>query len=688
MTTTTAPAQISENAQILLCKRYFWKKEDAPTCLHCGINHETLDEFFERVSLGNPEYRGIMESLSFLPNSPTLFNIGTGQGTLSACFKFDVEDNMESIMEVARKSAFVQKWGGGVGYYLGNLRPYRTKISTTHGGAMGPVGVLKHYHSVSIMITQAGKRDGAQMGILPIDHADIRDFIHVKDNNPQALSTFNISLSITDEWMKKVQDGEPEAVALFEEICESAWKTGDPGVFFSDAAERRNPTPWLGKLTGTNPCGEVPLLDNEPCNLGSINLSKFVKAGNVDFEGLEATAALATRYLDEVLDANVFPDPAIDKIARTTRKLGLGVMGWADMLALLGIDYESEGAIGLGEEVMGTIQRAASKASFEMGHEKGVAPAFAMDESDSHPNSQQRNVTVTCIAPTGSISLLAGASSGIEPHFALTWVRTMGDGTKLEEQIPVIREITTLGLDVPKTTNDIGIDWHVRHQAIFQRFTDLAVSKTINLPNHATPADIAKAYMQMWEMGCTGGTVFRDGSRADQVLDARPKEIYEAEAETRTEREKLPKTRHSLTHSFKIGGVSTYLTVGLYDDGRPAELFLTSSTPGGTLDGALDAFAISLSLALQQGISLPNVLDKLQGRRFEPSGFTDNPAIPNAVSIIDYIARWMQKEFLGEQVETSVVAMTGDVCPDCSSLVAREEGCHKCTNPSCGWSKC
>ena len=694
--TTASRSVFSENARIILCKRYFWKGDQFITCSNCQVNHETEEQFFDRISLGNTEYRGLLESLCFLPNSPTLFNLGTGQGTLSACFKFDVQDNMESIMDVARKSAMVQKWGGGVGYYFGNLRPYKTRISTTHGGAMGPVGkpsegirsgVLHHYHSVSMMITQAGKRDGAQMGILPATHPDIREFIHVKDVDPQSLSTFNISVSITDSFMEKVRD-EPESEErkLFVEMAHSAWKTGDPGCYFVTTAEKDNPTPWLGELTGTNPCGEVPLLDNEPCNLGSINLGKFVRGQDVYLEGIRKTARVATRYLDEVLDNNIFPDPAIDEIARKTRKLGLGVMGWADMLALLEIPYESDSAVDLAAEVMEAIQTAATEESEFMGQEKGLAPALdqILDE-DSLP-WKRRNATVTCIAPTGTISILAGASSGCEPHYAITWKRTMGDGTKLEETIPVLDELEERGSTfIPQTAHDISPRTQIRHQAAFQRFTDLAVSKTVNLPKTATPDDVFSVYMLAWEEGCKGVTVYRDGSRELQVLDSHSKESYREEPEF-TNRIKLPKTRKAITHHFEISDIPVYMTVGLYPDTKmPGEVFITTPARGGTIDGLLDSVMISLSLGLQHGTPLELLVGRLKGKNFEPKGFTDNPLIPNAVSIIDYMVRWLEMTFL-EPIVSEIAP--GLICPGCESTVVREEGCLKCTNLTCGWSKC
>ena len=499
-----------------MCQRYLAKGK-GDYCDKCSETHETYDQFFDRISMGDPVYRSVLlEPLNFLPNSPTLFNLGVpGAGTLSACFKFDVEDTLldgpNSIMAVATKAAGVTKFGGGVGYYLGNLRPRGALVNSTHGKAMGPVEVLKHYQSVGHLITQAGKRDAAQMGILDAGHPDIREFIHVKDNNPQSLNTFNISVAVSDLFMQRaVNDNLSDESALLQEIAESAWKTGDPGLYFKDAAERGNPTPWLGKLTGVNPCGEVPLLNNEPCNLGSINLAKFVHEGAVDYRTLGPIVRLALRYLDDIVSLNTFPNKEIMAANLETRKLGLGVCGWADLLALLAIDYDSDDAVHLAHEVMGFINEEALAESMDLGNERGSAPAYSALAGD-HP----RNATRTCIAPTGSIAILMNASSGIEPYFAHEWTRTLGTGEVLNEE-----RASTLQGHIPKTSHDIEPEWHVKHQAAFQSHTDLAVSKTINLNNGATVSEIRDAYIMMWQTGCKGGTIFRDGSRNEQVLNS------------------------------------------------------------------------------------------------------------------------------------------------------------------------
>jgi len=502
-------AQFSDNARTILEKRYL-----------AVINgkRETIDEFIDRVSMKNPEYKAhLIEPLNFLPNSPTLFNLDVpGGGTLSACFKFDVADTMldgsDGIMDTATKAAMVTKWGGGVGYYVGGIRPAGSLVNSTHGKAMGPVAVLRYYNAMAKMLTQSGKREAAQMGIIDVTHPDVYEFIHMKDDDPQGLSTFNISVAITDEFMEKaIADPTGVEAGLLRDMATSAWRTGDPGVYFVDRAERDNPTPYDGKLSGTNPCGEVPLLNNEPCNLGSINLRNFVNESRTDiaWHHLTPIVSLATRYLDDVLDKNHFPDYRITAAAHYTRKLGLGVCGWADALALMGIPYASEDAVALLSKVMAFIREHADAESERLATVKRPAPCF------SARGVRKRNATTLCIAPTGSIAILMGASSGIEPHFLTEWSRTMGDGTVLREHIEVLDEI---GDFKPQTAMEIPWEWHIRHQAAAQKHVDLAVSKTINMPNDATVDDIYNAYIMMWQEGCKGGTVFRDGCRDEQVL--------------------------------------------------------------------------------------------------------------------------------------------------------------------------
>jgi len=707
-------AVITNNAMRILKQRYLEPDE-------------TVDHMFRRVA-GNPKFERLMSSLDCLPNSPTLMNAGTkneGRSTFSACFKFDVDDSMldgeNSIMATCAKAAGVAKWGGGVGYYLGNLRAKGKPICSVHKVACGPVNVMHHYNSIGThLITQGGRRELAQMAILPWDHADIHEFIHSKDVNPQALRTFNISVSATDKFMEHVTeqlaDGPHPAlsreISLWDEIVDSAWKTGDPGLFFYDTAERSNPTPHLGHLTGTNPCGEVPLLNNEACNLGSINLGNFVSINReVDWNRLEEVVILATEFLDSILDRNSFPHPAVATTVAATRKLGLGVMGWADMLALMHIHYDTEEAVKLGVDVMKFIDLIARDTSCSLAREKGPYPGI----NGNHCGEQFecRNATRTCIAPTGTLSILANASSGVEPHFALEWSRTLNAGVKDKEEVITEHVAIRDSLEgfTPHLANNIHWSWHVKHQAAFQKHTNLAVSKTINMRNDATREDISGAYKMMWESGCKGGTIFRDGCRSggEQVLKAKDPEkktIYvngngQANALVSqapsvesnghvTCRRKAPKECNSLTHHIAIGDFDGYIHAGMYEDGTLCEIFITASKVGSTVGGLLDSWAIAVSHALQYGDPLEDLVKKYSGMRFEPSGLTRNTEVPICTSVVDYVMRWLDKKFgkgktdsnhKGEEVSS------GMMCPDCHGPTIYQGGCLTCKS-QCGYSKC
>lgn len=651
--------KFSNNAQTVLCNRYLHKSEDAPKCIFCGENHETSEDMLRRCSLGREDFYDLLSSLDFLPNSPTLFNTGLDtSGTASGCFKFDVEDSMEGILEVARKSGMVQKFGGGVGYCLSDLRPRGAHIKSTHGRACGPVEVLKFYHSVATLITQGGKREGAQMGVLSCYHPDIEEFIRCKIEDPQALSTFNVSVACTDKFMERaLEEGTSEA-SILDQIVEGAYSVGDPGIFFIDTAERANPTPHLGKLTGTNPCGEVPLLDNEPCNLGSINLSHFVVNKKVDWDRLESIVPLCVEYLDEILSQNTFPDDRITEAALRTRKIGLGIMGWADMLVLLDLHYDSTEAVELGHAIMQTIQREAHEKSKRLGQELGTYSG-----SDGDP---KRNAALTCIAPAGSISILADCSSGIEPHISLEYIQYLGDRTPLKYKLEIL-ETTDF---VPKTALGIGWEWHVKHQEAFQASTDLAVSKTINLPSDTPIETIRSIFRRAWESKCKGITVYRDGSRQIQAIDIVPAEIPDGDYDAKV-------------HKFRLGDMKGFLHWGLKNQGDPFELFITASKQGSTIDGLLDAVAILTSIALQAGVPLDDIARKMRGRRFEPSGLTNNPNIPTASSVLDYISRYATLKFLGKLTSYN----SGMECPDCGASVTNQEGCLTCSE-NCGWSRC
>ncbi len=651
-------------------------------------NKETPSDMFMRVAKAvascedkpvrtkyTNEFYEMMAKLEFLPNTPTLLNAGTGQGVSSACFVLVVEDSLDSIMECHRLSGKIQKFGGGVGYFLGKIRPRDSLIKTVQGKSCGPVALLDYYDALAKLITQGGIRAGAQIGILPIDHPDIDEFITVKAKDQSKLSTFNLSVSITDKFMKDYENGEKHAVDRMKLMSEAAWQGGDPGVFFVDTANKNNPTPWLGELEGTNPCGEAPLYHAEACNLGSINLTKFINDEYTDFdwERLDATVYLAVRFLDDVITTNNYPDPIITETVLRTRKIGLGVMGWADSLALLGIQYDSEAAVTLGNRLMQRIDTCAGNESVRLGKEKGVISK----------ELNLRNATRTSIAPTGTISILAGCSSGIEPHYKLEYTRTMYDhGKEVKMHIiePIVGHLKSIGSDlIPKTAHEISPAYHIRHQAAFQENVDLAVSKTINMPEDTTPEEIEEAYVELWKQGCSGGTIYRDKSRDVQVLSD-TKEVAPVNG-----RERLPDDHAGSIHKFAVGGQKGRIIVGYYPDGRLGEFYIETEKEGSTVAGMYDALAIVASLAIQYHVPLEVLSDKLIGMRFEPYGMTTNPEIPTATSIVDYLFRFLRNKF-GDGKK--VTGTSGLFCPDCTSKLVYEEGCLKCENKSCGFSRC
>ncbi|MGD9666966.1 MAG: adenosylcobalamin-dependent ribonucleoside-diphosphate reductase [Synergistaceae bacterium] len=521
--------EFNKPAREILNDRYLWKDD-------FGNPSETPEQMLLRVArhvasaekttplqyVWADEYYDVMAKLLFLPNSPTIMNAGrpAPHGQLAACFVIGIEDSMESICEAIRKQMLIHKSGGGTGFNFSNLRSSGAKVNSTNGRASGPISFMSLFDKATETVQQGGMRRGANMGILNVDHPDIRDFIHCKDKDG-TIANFNISVGVFDSFMEKAEaDHEGAEAGLLDEIAETAWRTGDPGIIFLDAINRGNTTPDLGPLTSTNPCGESPLYPNEACNLGSINLAKMVIKGEFDYELLKKTAAIATRFLDSVIDVNHYPLPEISEAVRHTRKIGLGVMGWADLLFRLRIPYDSDRAIELAEKIMSLIKETAHETSVELGKEKGIPGALE--------HLGRRNATLTCIAPTGTIALLADCSSGIEPLFALehTRVRTQIDGTKvimkqvnrhyaeaLKEGLPenVIKSVFI-------TSHDVAPLSHVRTQGVFQKYTDLAVSKTVNLPHESTKKDVLDSYVLAWKLGCKGITIYRDGSKSMQVL--------------------------------------------------------------------------------------------------------------------------------------------------------------------------
>ncbi len=500
----------------------------------------------------------MMAKLEFIPNTPTLFNAGTPIGQLSACFVLPVEDSLESIFTAVKNMALIEQTGGGVGFDFSKLRPRGDEVKSTKGVASGPVSFMRIFDVSTEIIKAGGKRRGAMMGILRVDHPDILEFITAKQN-PQMLSNFNVSVAVTDEFLKALgEDGsywlvnprsnenvrQLKARDVWNLMAHSAWASGDPGVVFIDEINRYNPTPQVGRIESTNPCGEQPLLAYESCNLGSINLSKMVEDGKIDWNKLRETVQNAVHFLDNVVDANIFPLKQITEITQANRKIGLGIMGFADMLIMLGVPYDSEEALQLGERIMAFIQEESHKKSIDIALKRGSFHNFK-GSTWERKYPAFRNATVTTVAPTGTISIIAGSSSGIEPLFAISFMRNVLNGARLFETNPLFEEMAkqkgfysaTLLEEIARTGSvqrtkgvpddvkrifvtalDINPEWHIRMQAVFQKSTDNAVSKTVNLPNEAKEEDVRKIYELAWKLKCKGVTVFRYGSKPEQVL--------------------------------------------------------------------------------------------------------------------------------------------------------------------------
>jgi len=555
--------EISKNALKVLKARYLMKNER-------GEVAETPDEMFRRVAAtiasaeklhgGNAseweeKFYDLMSNLRFLPNSPTLMNAGKSIGQLAACFVLPVDDSMQSIFDTLKNAALILQSGGGTGFSFSRLRPKTDVVRSTGGIASGPVSFMKIYNTATDVIKQGGARRGANMGILRIDHPDILEFIRIKRKESE-LTNFNISVAVTDAFMEALRDDAEydlinprsktvvarlKAKTVFDEIVSSAWETGDPGLVFIDRINKYNPTPNIGVMESTNPCGEQPLLPYEACVLGSLNLSKYVADGGkarIDFDSLSGDIKTTVRFLDNAIDVNKYPIPAIEAMHKGNRKIGLGIMGWADMLILLGIVYDSRKAFGLARELMRFVREKARETSVELAEKRGVFPNFKGSIYDEAGMPRVRNATTTTIAPTGTLSIIADCSSGIEPLFALAYKRLILDteiyeinthffrvahergfySKELEDK--VIKKGSLKGISgVPpgvkrlfRTAHEISPEDHIEMQAAFQEYTDNAVSKTINMPKRATREDVTKTYLRAYEKGLKGITIFRYGS--------------------------------------------------------------------------------------------------------------------------------------------------------------------------------
>ncbi|NLL05431.1 MAG: vitamin B12-dependent ribonucleotide reductase [Clostridiaceae bacterium] len=769
---------LTENAIKVLEKRYLSKDEN-------GTLLEDANGMFMRVAKTvaladkdfvsseelkdiEQEFYEMMLNLEFLPNSPTLMNAGRPLGQLSACFVLPIEDTMEGIFEAIKNAALIHKSGGGTGFSFSRLRQKGATVNSTGGVASGPVSFMKVFNAATEAVKQGGTRRGANMGILRVDHPDILEFISCKKDNVD-ITNFNISVGITEKFMNAVETaqdyelvdphsgkivGKLNAKYVFDLIVEMAWKNGEPGIIFLDRLNKDNVTPLLGDIESTNPCGEQPLLPYEACNLGSINLSVMIKNADgtpeVDYDKLSQTVRKAVHFLDNVIDVNKYPLPEIDEMTRGTRKIGLGVMGWADMLCKLNIAYNSQKAILLAEKVMQFIQEESKKASIEIADKKGVFPYY--DKSIyKELGMKVRNATTTTIAPTGTLSIIAGVSSGIEPLFAISYIRNVMDNDELIEVNPLFKQIAVIDgfysdelmrriankgtihgfPEIPKsvqkvfvTSHDISPQWHVKMQAAFQKYTDNAVSKTVNLRNEATKEDVSEVFLQAYKTYCKGVTIYRDGSRDLQVLNigkvkGKEQELSSEQTDKTSVNSIVPRQRPEIATGFtekvKIGCGNLYVTVN-YDENGICEVFTNTGRAGGCPSQS-EATARLVSIALRSGIDHKHIVEQLKGIRC-PSTIRQKGlkvmSCPDAIGrLIEKVAKIQngsniasaelsiseEQKFRGptakvySDVEESsweddemLDIESRSTCPECGKPVEHEGGCMVCRN--CGYSKC
>ncbi|HDM78327.1 MAG TPA: vitamin B12-dependent ribonucleotide reductase, partial [Deltaproteobacteria bacterium] len=681
----------------------------------------------------------------FLPNSPTLMNAGRKLGQLAACFVLPIEDSMESIFETIKNTALIHKSGGGTGFSFSRLRPQNDVVQSTRGVSSGPVSFMNVFDAATEAIKQGGTRRGANMAVLRVDHPDILDFITVKKDLSK-LTNFNISVAATNEFMQKVlkredydlinpRTGKPtkklNAREVFDLITETAWLTGDPGIVFIDRINRDNPTPQLGEIESTNPCGEQPLLPYESCNLGSINLANMVTDTEINFDKLRYVVRKSVHFLDNVIDVNKYPIPEIEKMTKGNRKIGLGIMGFADMLIRMGIPYDSEEALEIGEKVMKFISEQANQMSIELAESRGEFPNFKGSIYDKPGGPKFRNATRTTIAPTGTISIIAGVSSGIEPIFAVVYVRHVMDNDQLLEVHPLFEKIakeegfysdelmktvaehgSTKGIsEIPEriqrlfvTSHDVSPEWHIRIQAAFQKYTDNAVSKTVNFPRHATVEDVRKVYLLAYELNCKGVTIYRDGSREAQVL-TKGASIQKAEAKVPEERVLLPGQATKRERPPALKGKTIRMETGcgpLYvtineDEYGLFEVFNTMGKAGGCVASQTEAIGRLISLALRSGVSTEAIIKQLIGIScHKPYGFGAQRILSCADAVAKAIKIYLEEKSRDGQKGSQLPlfsfdeeyhsGLMGAACPECGSTLEFGEGCAVCR--VCGYSEC
>ncbi len=742
---------LSDNALTVLKRRYLMKDSQ-------GRVIETPRELFIRVAkfiaeadrLYGGEDRQIdqsaekffaaMADLDFLPNSPTLMNAGRPLGQLSACFVLPVGDSMEEIFETNKHAAIIHKSGGGTGFSFSRLRPRNSVVASTSGVASGPVSFLKVYNASTEAVKQGGTRRGANMGILRVDHPDILEFISCKQDTNE-VTNFNISVAISDTFMEAVEKGTTyplvnpqtgkihvvdgkeahlDARQVFDKIVEQAWRTGEPGIIFIDRMNRLNPTSPSETIEATNPCGEQPLPPYDSCNLGSINLGHFVKSelpasysitnpsDGVDWDRLGETIRTAVHFLDNVIDMNKYPIAQIEVQTKKNRRIGLGVMGWADMLIKLHLPYNHEASMSLGEKLMAFIETEARNASSELAKSRGRFPNW--EGSIYHREEVvMRNATVTTVAPTGTISIIAGCSSGIEPFYSIVFERNVMDGTRMLEVNPLFASIATNGgyysedlvrkiaavrslasiEEIPEsvralflTAADITPEDHIRMQAAFQKHCDASVSKTINFSESATQDDVKSAYELAYKLGCKGVTIYRDNSRPNQVLAPVQAKLTTSTPSVVHTVQQRPAVLDGFTEKMKTGYGNLYVTVNL-KDGRPFEVFAHIGKSGYTTMADTEGICRLISLALRSEIPVEQVIRQLRGIGGSQQIYADGARV---FSIPDAIAQVLERHFGEGDPKAPEKSQPAEICPECAGPMNFTSGCYAC--PSCGYSNC
>jgi ribonucleoside-diphosphate reductase alpha chain len=755
---------LTKNSKVVLERRYLKKDKDGKVIetprdlfLRVAENMASVDKKYDEhtdtEALSKKFYR-MMAKFEFMPNSPTLMNAGRELGQLSACFVLPVGDSMEEIFEAIKQTALIHKSGGGTGFSFSRLRPAGDRVKSTSGTSSGPISFMQAFNAATETVKQGGTRRGANMGILRVDHPDILEFIDAKTIEGN-LSNFNISVAITDKFMKALKDtkeyeilnprdkkvvGSISARKVFDQIVENAWKNGEPGIIFIDKINRYNPTPEVGEIESTNPCGEQPLLPYESCNLGSINLGKITKneggGKTIDYDHLRELTHDAVHFLDNVIDLNNYPLEQIDKLTKANRKIGLGIMGFADLLIKLGISYNSEKAIGLAKKIMKFIDNESKKMSQKLAEKRGAFPNFGKSIYDKKGAKKLRNATTTTIAPTGTISIISNASSGIEPLFAVCYQRNVLDDDILVEVHPeferiakeegfhseeLMKKIADSGSihefeEIPKKIKDVFITahevepkQHIEIQAAFQEYVDNAVSKTINFSNSATREDIFNAYVLAYETGCKGVTVYRDGSRNEQVLSTGKTKSATAEGkdpgvayETKVKPRPRPLVVVGTTEKIPTGLGDMYITINEDQEGM-SEIFVRIGKSGGEAAAMNEALGRLISIALRSRVEPSIIAKHLKGIRGSNPVWQNGELVlscPDAIG--KAIARYVERskklnlDFHEEKTKSVEVAkknvtidqdqLLTETCPDCGGQIDYESGCFACHG--CGYSKC